>query len=337
MNEPTRSATATSTRTMKAIVQRAYGTPDALTLEDVEVPRIAADEVLIRVRAASVNHADWVMTCGRPLIGRLAFGLRRPRQAVRGRDVAGTVEAVGASVTRFAPGDEVYAEVDTGSFAEYARAAESLVSTKPANLDFERAATVPLAGRTALQGLRDGGRVQPGQRVLVNGASGGVGTFAVQIAKALGAEVTGVCSARNAALVSSLGADHVVDYEREDFTAGSGRYDVIFDLIGNHPLTALRRSLTPGGTLVLSSGTGGRVFGPMGRILRALLLSPFVGQNLRIFAPTRGAVSLDALRELIESGAVTPAVDRVYPLAETAEAVRYFVEEHARGKIVITV
>ncbi|WP_394770299.1 NAD(P)-dependent alcohol dehydrogenase [Lacisediminihabitans sp.] len=329
--------TASHTRTMKAIVQREYGTFDALRLEAVEVPRIAPDEVLIRVRAASVNHADWVMTSGRPLIGRLAFGLFRPRQAVRGRDVAGTVEAVGASVTRFVPGDEVFAEVDSGSFAEYALASERLVSTKPVNLDFVSAATVPLAGRTALQGLRDAGRVLPGQRVLVNGASGGVGTFAVQIAKALGAEVTAVCSARNSALVRSLGADHVVDYAREDFTLRTAGYDVIFDLIGNHSLTALRRSLTPGGTLVLSSGTGGRVFGPMGRILRALLLSPFVGQNLRIFAPTRGAESLAALRELIESGAVTPAVDRVYPLADAAGAVRYFVEEHARGKIVITV
>jgi NADPH:quinone reductase-like Zn-dependent oxidoreductase len=322
--------------TMQAIVQRAYGSADVLRLEEVDKPVINDDEVLVRVRAAAVNHADWVYTTGRPLIARLAFGIRKPRQIVRGKDVAGVVEAVGRSVTRFHPGDEVYAEVEAGSFAEYASVAEKLLAHKPANLSFEQAATVPLSARTALQGLRDGGTVQPGQQVLINGASGGVGTFAVQIAKALGAEVTAVCSTRNAELVRSLGADHVVDYTREDFTTSGKRYDVIFDLIGNHSLTACRRALTATGTLVLSSGAGGRVLGPMGRIIRALVLSPFISQNLRVFAATLGRAPLDELRDLIEAGKVTPAIDRTYPLSETAEAIRYFAEEHARGKIVIS-
>jgi len=321
---------------MKAIVQHAYGTADVLKLEDVDMPVIKDGEVLIRVRAAAVNHADWVYTTGRPLIARLAFGLRKPKVVVRGRDVAGQVEAVGTGVTRFRPGDEVYAEVDAGSFAEYTSVPEDLLALKPANLTFEQAATVPLAARTALQGLRDGGQVRPGQTVLINGASGGVGTFAVQIAKALGAEVTGVCSTRNAELVRSLGADHVVDYTREDFTRNGPSYDVIFDLIGNHSLTECRHALKSKGTLVLSSGTGGRILGPMGRIMRALLLSPFVGQNLRTFTAMRGGEALDQLRDLIEAGKVTPAIDRTYALSETPEAVRYFAEEHARGKIVIT-
>ena len=222
---------------MKAIVQHAYGSADELKLEDVDRPHVADGEVLIRVRAAAVNHADWVYVSGRPLIARLAFGLRRPKTIVRGRDVAGVVEAVGTRVTKFRVGDEVFSEVDAGSFAEYTTVAEDLVALKPANLSFEQAATVPVSARTALQGLRDGGNLQAGQKVLINGASGGVGTFAIQIAKALGAEVTGVCSARNADLARSLGADHVIDYTEEDFTAGAERYDLIFDSIGNHSLT----------------------------------------------------------------------------------------------------
>lgn len=327
----------TQATTMKAIVQHAYGTADVLRLEHIDRPAINDDEVLVRVRAAAVNHADWVYTTGRPLIARLAFGIRTPKQIVRGKDVAGVVEAVGRNATRFRPGDEVYAEVEAGGFAEYTAVSEGLLAHKPSNLSFEQAATVPLSGRTALQGLRDGGKVQSGQTVLINGASGGVGTFAVQIARSLGAEVTAVCSTRNAELVRSLGADHVVDYTREDFTTSGKRYDVIFDLIGNHSLTACRRALAPTGTLVLSSGTGGRVLGPMGRILRALALSPFIGQNLRTFTATPGRAALDELRDLIESGQVTPAIDRIYPLSETAEAIRYFAEEHARGKIVIAV
>jgi NADPH:quinone reductase-like Zn-dependent oxidoreductase len=342
MNEAPRSTQTTarkvrgSEQTMKAIVQRAYGSADVLAYEDVERPVINDNDVLVRVHAAAINHADWVYVSGRPLIARLAFGLRKPKAIVRGKDVAGEVEAVGANVTRFHPGDQVYAEIEAGGFAEYVSVPEKLLALKPANLTFGQAATVPLAARTALQGLRDGGKVQPGQKVLINGASGGVGTFAVQIAKALGAEVTGVSSTRNAEMVRSLGADNVVDYTRENFTRSGKHYDVILDLIGNHSLAECRRALTPQGTLVLSSGTGGRVLGPMGRILRALIQSPFLSQNIRTFSPTVGGESLDQLRDMIESGTVTPAIDRTYPLSDTAEAVRYFAEEHAHGKIVIS-
>ncbi|MCU1638307.1 MAG: hypothetical protein JWL94_954 [Microbacteriaceae bacterium] len=322
--------------TMKAVVQHAYGSAEVLRLEEIRQPTtIKDDEVLIRVRAASVNHADLVFTTGRPLIARLAFGLRRPKQMVRGRDVAGAVEAVGRSVTRFRPGDAVYAEVETGAFAEYARAPQRMVARKPANLTFEQAAAVPVSARTALQGLRNVARLRLGQTVLINGASGGVGTFAVQIAKALGAEVTGVCSTRNVALVRTLGADHVIDYTKRDFTAGGQRYDVIFDSIGNHSLRELRSTLTSAGTLVLSSGTGGPVLGPMGRILRARLLSPFISQNLRTSATPRA--TLDELTALVESGKVRPVIDRTYSLGEVPEAIRYFAEQHARAKVVITV
>ncbi len=333
----TTQATGTSARTMKAIVQHAYGSADVLQLEDVALPAVGDHDVLVRVQAASVNHADWVYTSGTPLIARLAFGMRTPKQPVRGKDVAGRVASVGRNVTGFRPGDEVYAEVEAGSFAEYVSVPQNLLAIKPHNLTFEQAATVPLAARTALQGLRDAGKVKPGHKVLINGASGGVGTFAVQIAKALGAEVTGVCSTRNAELVASLGADYVVDYTQADFTTSAQRYDVIFDLIGNHPLGRLRQALTRTGTLVLSSGTGGRLLGPMGRILRALLLSPFVSQKLPIFSATLSTDDLDAVRQLIESGTVTPVIDRTFLLEEAPAAIRYFVEEHARGKIVITV
>jgi NADPH:quinone reductase-like Zn-dependent oxidoreductase len=342
MNEPEASTgltaqTPSTPNTMKAIVQRRYGAADVLSYEDIDKPVIKDDEVLIRVRAAAVNHADWVYVSGRPLIARLAFGLRKPKNMVRGKDVAGQVEAAGKAVTQFRPGDEVYGELDAGSFAEYIAAPAGLLALKPANLTFEQAATVPVSGNTALQGLRDVGKVKPGQKVLINGASGGVGTFAVQIAKAFGAEVTGVCSTRNSELVRSLGADHVIDYTQENFTRNGLRYDLIFDMIGNHSLTECRRALTPEGTLVLSSGTGGRVLGPMGRIVRALVLSRFVSQELRSLLLTRSQENLDALRDLIESGKVTPAIDRTYPLKETPEAIRYFAEEHARAKIAITV
>ncbi len=266
--------TAPTAPTMRAVVQHAYGPADMLHLERIERPAIKPDEVLIRVRAAGVNHADWVHTSGRSLIVRLAFGLRRPKQPVRGRDVAGVVEAVGGGVTRFRPNDAVFGEVDAGSFAEYTAAPENLLALKPATFTFEQAAAVPVSARTALQGLRDTGKLRPGQSVLINGASGGVGTFAVQIAKALGAEVTGVCGPRNAQLVRSVGADHVIEYTREDFTRSGRRYDLIFDSIGNHSLTSLRRALRPTGTLVLSSGTGGRVLGPRGHIIPASGPSP---------------------------------------------------------------
>ncbi|MDQ0923454.1 NADPH:quinone reductase-like Zn-dependent oxidoreductase [Pseudarthrobacter sp. W1I19] len=330
-------ATAPATTMMKAILQTRYGSPDVLRLADVPAPMIGEDEVLIRVRAAGVNHADWVYTSGRPLIARLAFGWRSPKQSIRGKDLAGQVEAVGKNVTQFRLGDHVFAEVEAGAFAEYAIVPATHLALKPANLTFEQAATVPLAARTALQALRDGGELRSGQTVLINGASGGVGTYAVQIAKALGADVTGVSSTRNTELVRSLGAVDVIDYTKEDFTASGRRYDVILDLIGNHSLTQLRRALTRTGTLVLSSGTGSAVFGPMGRIISALALSPFVSQNLRIFSPKLGTEVLDELRHLIESGEVTPAIDRTYKLRDAPEAIRYFAEEHARGKIVISI
>lgn len=323
--------------TMMAIVQRAYGSAEVLAYERVAKPLVGDDEVLVQVHASSINHADWVYTSGRPLIARLAFGLGKPKATVRGKDVAGQVVALGRTVTQFQVGDEVYAEVEAGAFAEYVSVPVKLLARKPANLTFEQAATVPLSARTALQGLRDGGKIQPGQKVLINGASGGVGTFAVQIAKAIGAEVTAVCSTRNVDMVKALGADRVIDYTQKSFTDSGRHYDVIFDLIGNHSLTKLRRSLTQAGTLVISSGTGGRVFGPMGRIIAALTRSPFVSQTLGVFPAVVGTEALDQLRELIETGKITPALDKVYPLSETPEAIRHFVEEHARGKIVVSI
>ncbi len=322
---------------MKAIVQSGYGSTSVLALADVARPTVKDDDVLIRVRAAAVTIADWYLMRGEPYMLRLASGLRGPRTAIRGRDVAGQVEAVGRKVTQLRPGDEVYAEVDTGSFAEYTCAPEGLIGLKPANLTFEQAAAVPWAAGAALQGLRDVGKVQPGQKVLINGASGGVGTFAVQIAKALDAEVTGVCSTRNADLVRSIGADQVIDYTREDFTRNGQRYDLVLDLVSNHSLTDCRRALTPKGTLVLALGSGGRWLGPMGRMVKAQVLSPFVSQSLRILMAKQSRADLGVLKELIESGKVTPAIDRAYPLCETPEAIRYLGEEHARGKVVITV
>jgi NADPH:quinone reductase-like Zn-dependent oxidoreductase len=331
---PVVGATTTSV-TMKAIVQRGYGGAEVLVGDAVQRPTIGDHEVLIRVRAASVNHADWVMVSGTPLIARLAFGLRTPKEPMRGKDVAGRVEEVGKNVTAFSVGDEVYGELGSGGFAEYAVATVEQLSLKPANLSFEQAAAVPLAANTALQGLRDAGKLVAGQRVLINGASGGVGTFAVQIAKAMGAEVTAVCSTRNVELLRSLGADHVVDYTVEDFTAGGQRYDLIFDLIGNHPVSRSRKALTRAGTLVLSSGTGSRTFGPLGRMLGALVTNSFVSQRL-VAGWTPSKEHSDQLREFLESGAVVPAIDRVYSLDEAPKAIRHFSEEHARGKIVIT-
>lgn len=322
---------------MRAIVQHAYGDVDVLSLQDVDEPTPGPHEVLVRVHAAAVNHGDWFVTSGRPYVMRAVFGLHRPRVAVRGRDLAGRVEAVGAAVTGFRPGDDVYAETATGSFAELARVPERLLALRPTNLTSEQAAAVPVAAVTALQGLRDVGEVRPGQAVLVNGASGGVGTFAVQIAKALGADVTGVCGTRNVELVRSLGADHVIDYTREDFARSGQRYDVILDLAGRHPLSACRGALTRTGTLVLASGNGGPVVGPLGRYVRALALSPFVSQRLRVHAARPSGRDLAALAALIEAGSVTPVVEATYALADTAEAVRHLAERHARAKIVIAV
>ncbi|TFC33005.1 NAD(P)-dependent alcohol dehydrogenase [Cryobacterium sp. TMT2-14] len=322
---------------MKAIVQRDYGDVEVLKVEDIDHPVVGQNDVLVRLVAASLNHADWIHMSGTPLVARLAFGTRRPKAMTRGKDVAGVVESVGTNVTAFRQGDEVYGELSSGTFAEYVAAPASLLARKPVNLTFEQAAAVPLSGMTALVGLRDAGSVTPGQRVLVNGASGGVGTFAVQIAKALGAEVTAVSSAANAALVQSLGADHVVDYGRDDFTRGTARHNVIFDLIGNHTLTELRSALISKGVLVLSSGTGGRVVGPTGRILKAVAISPFIGQKLKPFTQNGSTKTLNERRDLIEAGRVTPVIDRIYGLAGVPAAMRYFVDEHARGKVAISV
>jgi len=321
---------------MKAIVQGGYGGPEVLSVAEVEAPAPADDEVLVRVRAIGVSIGDAFVMRGEPRAIRLAFGLRRPKRPIIGRDVAGEVEAVGARVTRFRVGDAVYGESDQGGYAELVAVPERFVAIRPANVDVIHAATVPVSGSTALQGLRLAG-VTPGQHVLVNGASGGVGGFAVQLAKAMGAEVTGVCRTAKADHVRALGADHVIDYTSEDFTAGENRYDVIFDLVADHPLGRVRRALTPGGTLVLSSGKGGKVFGPFGRIIRASVMSLFGSQRLRPLAAKRNGNDLAELTRRIDAGEVTPVVDEVFPLARAAEAVARLESGAVRGKVVITV
>ena len=321
---------------MKAIVYHEYGSPDVLGLEEVGKPAPRDGEVLLRVRAASVNPLDWHYLRGTPYLMRLGTGLRRPRTPRLGVDVAGQIEAVGRNVTQFEPGDSVFG-VCRGAFAEYAVAPESAVIKKPGNVTFEQAAAVPVAAITALQGLRDRGRLRPGQRVLVNGAAGGVGTFAVQIAKALRAEVTGVCSARNVELVRSLGADRALDYTREDFTAAGDRYHLILDCIGNHSLRACRRALEPGGTCVIIGAPGGRWVAPLPRVLRAMVLSRFVSQNFAMHLTRRSREDLTTVRDLIVAGKATPVVDRTYRLSAVPEAIRYLEAGHARGKVVIAV
>ncbi|MGH2816673.1 MAG: NAD(P)-dependent alcohol dehydrogenase [Actinomycetota bacterium] len=314
-----------------------YGAPDVLEFQEVDEPVVHDDDVLVRVRAASANPRDWHFMRGLPAFMRLQFGLRNPKHSGLGSDVAGQVEAVGKNVTRFRPGDEVFADVLTGGFAEYTCVPEALLELKPANLTFEQAAAVPLAALTALQGLRDRGRVQPGQKVLIIGAAGGVGTFAVQLAKLSGAEVTGVCSTGKVDLVRSLGADHVIDYTREDFTRGDQRYDLVLQLAGTSSPADCRRALTPSGTLLLSSGeSAGRWIGPVGRIIKAVVLSPFVDQRLAPFLARQSREDLQTVRELIEQGKLSPVIDRTYPLRETPEAIRHLEQGHARGKIVIT-
>lgn len=328
---------------MKAVVQDRYGSPDVLEFREVEPPAPSGNEILVRVRAASVNAHDWHVLRGDPYLARLTgIGLTAPSRKIRGRDFAGRVEAVGRDVRRFRPGDEVYGDLGTadGAFAEYVCVSEDLVEAKPASLTFEQAAAIPLAGLSALKGLRDIGKLQPGQHVLVNGASGGVGTFAVQIAKSMGATVTGVCRTRNVELVASLGADHVVDYTMDDFTRNGTRYDLVLDLVGNHSLTGLRRALTPGGTIVLAGGGvfgGGSLVGPMWLMIRAKLLAPFVRDRLLVLTTTPDREILAALRHLAESGGFTPVIDRTYALDEAPDAVRYVETEHARAKVVITV
>jgi NADPH:quinone reductase-like Zn-dependent oxidoreductase len=323
---------------VKAITYHRYGSPEVLEFQEVDEPAVHDDDVLVRVRAASANPRDWHFMRGLPAFMRLQFGLRRPKHSGLGSDIAGQVEAVGGNVTRFRPGDEVYADIVMGGFAEYASVPEAFLAPKPANLTFEEAAAVPLAALTALQGLRDRGRVQPGQRVLVIGAGGGVGTFAVQLAKWLGAEVTGVCGTAKADLVRSLGADHVVDYTREDVTRGGRRYDLVFQLAGTQAPSDLRRALTPTGTLLLSSGeSDGRLIGPVDRIIKALLLAPFTRQRLVPFVARRSGDDLRLMTALIEAGTVAPVIDRTYPLADVPEAIRHLEQGHARGKVVITV
>ena len=321
---------------MKAIIHSRYGPPDALEVRDIEKPAISDDAVLVRVHAAAVGKGDWLTVRGLPYVARMRYGLPKPKHPVPGFDVAGRVEAVGPNVAQLRPGDAVFGWCD-GSFAEYASVPEGQLALKPGNLTFEQAAAVPISGFAALQALRDTGGVQPGQTVVVIGASGGVGSFAVQLAKAFGAEVTGVCSTKSLELVRSIGADHVIDYTQQDFTRTGQRYDLILEMAGNRALADLRRTLTPKGTLVLVGGSGGRWFMGTGRTLRAVVVSPFVGQRLRsFFSKPRGA-DLVVLKELIEAGKVTPVIDRTFPLSETPEAIRYVGERSTQGKIVITV
>jgi NADPH:quinone reductase-like Zn-dependent oxidoreductase len=324
---------------MKAVVQRRYGNPrDVLEFRDVGRPEPGKGEVLLRVHASSVNPADWFTLVGRPYVLRAAFGLTRPKHPIPGRDVAGTVEAVGPNVTRLRPGDEVYGELPGGAYAEYAVAAEDALAPKPANLGFAEAAAVPLAGITALQGMRDVGGVRAGHRVLINGASGGVGTFAVQVARSLGAQVTGVCSTRNLDLVRAIGADEVIDYTREDFTRSERSYDVIFDFAGSQSPQAYRRVLHPNGVYIPSAGRkGGAVLGPLPYMLRVALSSLRPGPKTKFFVAKSNPDDLTALARLIEAGEVTPVLDRTYSLPETADALTYQGEGHAQGKTVVTV
>jgi len=319
---------------MRAIVQDRYGSVDVLQTQDIDKPEIADDEVLVRVHAASIHVGDWIVMTGVPYVMRMATGLRKPKIRVPGTDVAGTVEAVGTHVQSLRPGDEVFGWC-TSAFAEYASAPEDQFVTKPANLTFEQAAAVGVSASTALQLLRDEAEVRPGQKVLINGASGGVGTFAVQIAKAFGAEVTGVCSTRNVELVRSIGADHVIDYTHEDFRKGTERYDVILDNVGDRSMSDTRRVLTPNGTL-LSNG-GGHLGGKLGRVIRASLVSMFVRKQGRPSVKTQNRADLFALKGLVEAGKVTPVIGGVYPLGQTAEAIGHVAAGHARGTVVITV
>ncbi len=328
----------TTARTMRAITQDAYGTADVLRLEQVDVPTIEPHEVLVRVHAAGLDRGTWHLLTGRPYLMRvMGFGLRRPKNRVPGLDVAGTVVEVGSAVTGFVVGDEVFG-ISRGSYAEYAVVREDKLAPKPESLTYEQAAVVPVSGITALQALRDAGRVEEGQRVLVIGASGGVGSYAVQLAKASGAEVTGVASTAKLDLVRSLGADHVVDYTREDFADGTRRHDLVLDIGGNTRLRRLRRTLTERGTLVIVGGeNGGNVTGGFGRQLRAIALSPFLRQRLTMLANKERASDLEPLTELIESGRLTPSLERTYPLEQVPDALRRLEAGKVRGKVAITV
>ncbi len=321
---------------MKATVFTQYGSPDVLHLEEVEKPAPRDDEVLVKVHAASVNAADWHLMRGEPFPARLAFGFPKPKYKILGADISGRVEAVGGNVTRFQPGDEVFGDLSGcgfGGFAEYVCASEDALALKPANISFEEAAAAPMAAVTALQGLRDKGRIQQGQKVLINGASGGVGMFAVQIAKSFGAEVTGVCSMRNLNMARSIGADHVIDYTKEDFTQNAQRYDLILAVNGYHPLADYKRALSPEGIYVMTGGSNAQLF-------QAMLLGPVMSMTgskkmgNTMAKPNKKDLAL--LAELLETGKVVPVIDRRYPLREVPEAIRHLEEGHARGKVVIT-
>jgi NADPH:quinone reductase-like Zn-dependent oxidoreductase len=327
---------ATSDNTMRAVVQDAYGSADVLHVTRIARPTVGDREVLVRVRAAGLDRGTWHLMTGRPYVQRPITGFRRPKQPVAGRDVAGTVVEVGSSVTRFAAGDEVFG-IAPGSFAEYAVAREDKLVRKPASTTFEQAAVVPISGLTALRAVCDVGRVEAGQQVLIIGASGGVGTYAVQLAKAFGAEVTAVCSAAKFDLVRSLGADHVIDYTRDDFADGTHHYDLIIDIAGNPTLARLRRALTATGAAVLVGGEeGGSFSGGMNRQFRALVVSPFVRQRLAMVMPTERGSDIERLAELIAAGKLTPSIDRSYPLELAAEAMRRLEAGEVRGKIAIT-
>ena len=321
---------------MKAIVQDRYGPPEVLELRDVDAPSVKDNEVLVRIRAASLNPLDWYQVTGTPYITRIG-ALRRPKQPIPGVDLAGQVEAVGNNVTAFRVGDEVYG-MRSGAFAEYVVADEARLARKPANLTYEQAAAVPTAGVTALQGLRDKGLIQAGQNVLINGASGGVGTFAVQIAKSFGAQVTGVCSTRNTATVRSLGADHVIDYTSEDFVHSGRRYDLILDIASNRSVSDRRRVMEPNGTLVVvGAAKKSRWFGPLGPMLTAVAAGRLGRQRIVAFIATNSTDDLNALRQLIEAGDVTPVVEQTYQLGQVPEALAYLGAGHAKGKLVITI
>ncbi len=319
---------------MRAIVQDRYGSAEVLEARDIERPQVDDKEVLVRVQAASIHIGDWVLMTGSPLVMRMATGLRKPRNPVPGTDIAGTVEAVGQDVHGLRPGDEVFGWC-AGAFAEYAIASEDQLVPKPADLTFEQAAAIGVSATTALQLLRDDGHVQPGHKVLINGASGGVGTFAVQIAKAFGAEVTGVTSTRNVDLVRSIGTDHVIDYTAEDFRKGALRYDLILDNVGDRSMADTRRALTPSGTLI--SNGGGHAGGKLGRVVRGLIVSMFVRQQAKPSVKSTTKADLLVLKELIAAGKVTPVIDGTYPLGETPTAIGHVAAGHARGTVVIAV
>ncbi len=322
---------------MKAMVYDRYSSPDALELREVDAPVVKDNDVLIRVHAASVNPLDWHLMTGTPYLARLQAGLRKPKRNTPGVDVAGRVEAVGTNVTQFQQGDEVFGG-GNGTFAEYVCVSQEAIVLKPANTTFEQAAAVPIAAFTALQGLRDKGHIQPGHEVLINGASGGVGTFAVQIAKSYGAVVTGVCSTRNVDMVKSIGADRVIDYTQEDFTKSGERYDLLFDAVANHSVLACKRSLKPSGTYILVGGPKkGRWLGPLPRLLKIVLTSLIGNKRMVGMLAHQTKEDLVILQELLKSGKVTPVIDRRFELREAAEAIRYQGEGHAQGKTIITI